>query len=188
MTIEDRQLTFLALLEPHRNALWRFVRSMSRSTTEAEDLFGETVLQAWEGFHRLRDEQAFVSFVFTIASRLQKRQRWRSALFGTYDEEAAHETPHPDPLPDAQADVEYLRCCLLKLPAAVREAVVLFDVLGLSLEEVRTIQGGTLSGVKSRLKRGRERLASMLEADIEHVPSNVSAPRLTIARIPGPTP
>ena len=44
----------------------------------------------------------------------------------------------------------------------MRETVVLFDVSDLSLEEIRRIQGGTLSGVKMRLKRGRERLARVL--------------------------
>ena len=32
----------------------------------------------------------------------------------------------------------------------------------MGLEEIREIQGGTLSGVKSRLKRGREKLSELL--------------------------
>ena len=42
------------------------------------------------------------------------------------------------------------------LPEKTKETIILFDVADLSLEEICEIQGGTISGVKSRLKRGRE--------------------------------
>lgn len=160
----DRQDSFLRIFEPQRNALWRFVRSMVRTEHEAEDMMSETILQAYQAFHRLRDEQAFVSFLFTIAHRLIKRHRWRRTLFGEYDENAAQEIAHTDPQPDVQMDIVILREALQRLPEKQREAVVLFDILGMSLEEIKIIQGGTLSGVKSRLKRGRTELQRMLGA------------------------
>ncbi len=165
MLNDDLQQRFMALFEPQRDALWRFIRSMVRSSHEAEDIMRETVLQAYQSFQKLRDEQAFVSFLFTIASRLNKRQRWRRSFFGEFDEDAAMAQPHSDPLPDVQLDVLFLRKALQSLPIKQRESVVLFDVLGLSLEEVREVQGGTLSGVKSRLLRGRQTLAIKLGAD-----------------------
>jgi predicted DNA-binding protein YlxM (UPF0122 family) len=42
------------------------------------------------------------------------------------------------------------------LPEKVKETLLLFEVADLSLNEIRIIQGGSISGVKSRLKRGRE--------------------------------
>ena len=44
------------------------------------------------------------------------------------------------------------------LPPVQREAIVLHDVEGFSVEEVGEMQGVTLSAVKSRLTRGREKL------------------------------
>ncbi len=166
---EDRDLQdlFLRLFEPQRSALWRFVRSMVRTDHEAEDMMSETVLQAYQSIHKLRDEQAFVSFLFTIAHRLVKRHRWRRTLFGHYDERSAHEIPNTDAQPDVQMDIVILREALQRLPERMREAVILFDILGLSLEEIKGIQGGTLSGVKSRLVRGRRLLAMMLGADLQ---------------------
>ena len=161
----DHQDTFLRLFEPQRSALWRFVRSMVRTDHEAEDIMSDTVLQAYQSFHKLRDEQAFVSYLFTIAHRLVKRHRWRRTFFGHYDERAALEIPHTDAHPDVQMDIVILREALQRLPERTREAVIFFDILGLSLEEIKVIQGGTLSGVKSRLVRGRRSLATMLGAD-----------------------
>jgi len=190
MLNDDLQQRFMALFEPQRDALWRFIRSMVRSTHEAEDIMSETVLQAYQSFQKLRDEQAFVSFLFTIASRLNKRQRWRRSFFGEFDEEAAMARPHSDPLPDVQFDVILLRQALQTLSFKQRESVVLFDVLGLSLEEVREVQGGTLSGVKSRLLRGRQTLARMLDADVSAAPShaplqaNSSGPMQSTSSVP----
>ncbi|MDZ4745251.1 MAG: RNA polymerase sigma factor [bacterium] len=190
MLNDDLQQRFMALFEPQRDALWRFIRSMVRSTHEAEDIMSETVLQAYQSFQKLRDEQAFVSFLFTIASRLNKRQRWRRSFFGEFDEDAAMARPHTDPLPDAQLDVLFLRKALQSLPIKQRESVVLFDVLGLSLEEVREVQGDTLSGVKSRLLRGRQTLARMLDADVSAAPShaplqaNSSGPMQSTSSVP----
>ena len=61
-------------------------------------------------------------------------------------------------------EVVLLYRALDELSASQREAVVLFEISGLSLEEVREIQGGSLSGVKSRISRGRQRLAELLGA------------------------
>jgi len=163
--LDDRSERFLRLYEPHRDALWRFARSLVRTDHEAEDVVSETVLQALEGLHRLRDEQAFVSFLFTIASRFVKRQRWRRRIFGEYDEDEATNRPHSGAQPDVQADVELLRQALQRLPAKAREAIVMFEINGFSLEEIRQVQGGSLSGVKSRLVRGRQQLTRLLDAE-----------------------
>ena len=161
----DRQNRFLRLYELQRNALWRFVRSMVRTEHEAEDLVSETILQAYQALHRLHDDKAFVSFMFTIAHRIVRRYQWRRKLFGSYDEVAAEAIADGDMLPDELADVAVLREALQRIPARMREAVVLFDIVGLTLQEICEVQGGTLSGVKSRLKRGREALATLLRAN-----------------------
>jgi RNA polymerase sigma-70 factor (ECF subfamily) len=164
-TTPDTATRFLSLLDTQRDALWRFVRSMVWDRHVAEDLMSESVLQAYEAFPRLRDEAAFASFLLTIAHRVVKRHRWRRRLFGEYNEEAALNQPHSDPLPDEQTDAALLRDALARLPAAQREAVVLADVLDMPYEEIRRIQGGTLSGVKTRVRRGRAALVRLLTDD-----------------------
>lgn len=151
---------------------------MVRTSHEAEDVVSETVLQALEGLHRLRDDQAVVSYLFTISSRIVKRARWRRRLFGDYDDEAVANRQHSDPLPDTQADVEILRQALQQLPVKTREALIMFEINGFSLEEIREVQGGSLSGVKSRLVRGRTSLARLLDAE----PLSEDAPQRTAER------
>lgn len=161
----EKNKRFMQLYEPLHRSLERFARTMTGSREEARDLVSETVLLAFEGFERLRDRDAFLSFLFTIARRLHRKHHRRKERFGTYDEEQVAAIRDNGPMPDARVDVERLYTALAELPERQREAVVLFEISGLSLEEIRTIQGGTLSGVKTRLVRGRRRLAELLGAD-----------------------
>jgi len=48
------------------------------------------------------------------------------------------------------------------LPVKMAEALILYHISDLSMGEIQKIQGGSLSGVKLRLKRGREKLLSLL--------------------------
>jgi RNA polymerase sigma-70 factor (ECF subfamily) len=158
----DRQERFLGLLDPVHDSLCRFVRGMTRDREEARDLTAETILVAFENFGSLRDGRAFLSYLFTIARRICRHRTHRARLFGRYDEGFAAKLVAQGSPPDAAADVPALYAALDRLPAGQREAVVLFELSGLSLEEVREIQGGTLSGVKARVARGRRKLAELL--------------------------
>jgi RNA polymerase sigma-70 factor, ECF subfamily len=160
-----KQKEFLELLDGVEDRLSRFARAMSRSREDARDLVSETILIAYERFDKIENKSKFKSYLFTIASRLHRRRLWRLRFFGKYDEEKAELIPNNNTSQDTLADVAALYKALDKLPAKQREAIVLFEISGFSLEEIRTIQGGTLSGVKSRLKRARERLIKIMGTD-----------------------
>jgi RNA polymerase sigma-70 factor (ECF subfamily) len=51
----------------------------------------------------------------------------------------------------------------MRLPAPQRSVVILKDILGLSLEEVCEIIGGSLSAAKSALQRGRRHLRELAQ-------------------------
>jgi RNA polymerase sigma factor (sigma-70 family) len=158
----ERQQSFMELYLPLRDRLARFARTLERTEEDVEDLVGETMLAAYERFETVRTPQAFLSFLFTIAVRAHRRRAWRARLFGRLDNGDDHAAAPSALAPDVYADVRLLRRALMRLPAKQRETVTLFEISGLSLEEVREIQGGSLSGVKSRLTRGRHRLAELL--------------------------
>lgn len=162
---DERQERFLRLFLPVHDRLARFARAMSRDRDEARDLVGETVLVAYEHFDQLTDPQAFVSWLFTIARRIAMRTRKRSDKYVLFDPHDPLEIPavaDPAPGPEDATDLEFLYAALTQLPNTQREAVTLFEISGLSLEEIRAIQGGSLSGVKSRVARGRQKLAMLL--------------------------
>ena len=164
--LEEEQQRFLELLEPIRPGLARYCRAISRDHETARDLTCETILIAYEHFASMNgNEKSFSSYLFTTATRLNNRWRWRSRRKVEFDGILAEEIRDTNSPPDSFADIELLYAAIRKLPKAQGEAIVMFEISGLSLEEIRQIQGGSLSGVKSRIARGRERLAKLLGAD-----------------------
>lgn len=157
------QSEFFQLLLKNQDDLWRYVYSMMRNRHDAEDIMSETILQAHNGYHTLKHQQAFLSFLFTIARRLIKRQQWKRRLFGNYNETEAHAIPSSSPMPDMSTDIRIVHDAMQSLPIKMREALILFEINGLSLEEIKHIQGDSLSAVKSRLMRGRSKLAELLK-------------------------
>ncbi len=107
-------------------------------------------------------DDRFLHYLIKIASRLHKRGRYRERKRVPFDETLARKIEDTNPLPETAAEIRIVMDALDKLPEKMRETVVLFDISDLSLGEIRHIQGGTLSGVKSRLKRGREQLTRAL--------------------------
>jgi RNA polymerase sigma-70 factor, ECF subfamily len=142
--------------------LWRFALALTKDEDDAKDLVSETVLAAYERFDSVRDEKAFLSFLFTIATRVHRHKERRARWFGAFDQDTAAKMPSGMQSPEIDAEVALLLQAMKKLPTKQRETVSLFEISGFSLDEIREIQGGSLSGVKSRLKRGREALAELL--------------------------
>ena len=163
---------FLELFEKYRRDLSNFSMALTRDREKAKDLVADTILLAYESFHKLQKPESFKSYLFTIASRVHKRKIWRQRIFGVFSEEYALNLPDKSVNLERNIENELLYSAIAKLPAKQAEALVLFEITGLSLNEVLEVQGGTLSGVKSRLKRAREKLAEILKNDIDYYKSD----------------
>ncbi len=159
-----KQEEFMALLEPLLDRLDRFVRAMNYDRDEAKDIVSETLLKAYESFDKLKNKETFLSYLFTIAYRLNIKYRRKKKFFGLFDDDNVQNMAVRFD-PDTNLETEHLYRALGKLPPGQKQAVILFEISGFSIEEIAVIQGGTLSGVKSRLKRGREKLAEILQND-----------------------
>ncbi len=170
MNDTTRNDRFFVLLEPYYERLVRFVRMTTTKREEADDLVNDTILQGYQYFHQLRDEQAFLSWLFSIASRLEKKRRVKAYIFTPFDmlmhdREERHYTQ-----PDTSADVMLLHDALRHLPAKQREAYTLFEITGLTLQEIQAIQGDSLSSVKMRVVRAREKVNKLLTDRRENEP------------------
>ncbi|MBN2805209.1 MAG: RNA polymerase sigma factor [Prolixibacteraceae bacterium] len=155
------QTEFMALYEPLHLRLSNYCRSMARNRADADDLLNDTILAAYEQFDKLENPDRFAGYLFAIASNLFKKQLRRKKFRGNYNEKEA--LLLEDLATDTESRVE-LSIVMQKmelLPALQREALILFHISDLPMEEIRNIQGGSLSAVKQRIKRGRERLMQL---------------------------
>jgi RNA polymerase sigma-70 factor (ECF subfamily) len=158
---------FLEYLLPNRQRLSNFARAMCKNNEDAKDVIAETILSVFENWEKINEKKAFLSYMFTTATRIYRKMYKRNRFFTLFESEQEENIPS-NFATSSKYDADVLYKLLNKLPDKQKEAIVLFEISGLSLEEIQIIQGGTLSGVKTRLKRAREKLKNMLSADIKN--------------------
>ncbi|MFN8177409.1 MAG: RNA polymerase sigma factor [bacterium] len=158
---ETRWRRLTELLDPIHGAAARTARRLADG--EGDDVFQEAVVRAWERLDSLRDETRFRSWFFAILLSIHRSKRrrafWRRFLpLGEAFVEGREVARAPESGEDEWWRARRMASALSRLPAAQREAIVLHDVEGFSVEEIAAMQGVSGSAVKSRLSRGRDRL------------------------------
>lgn len=159
---DETKNEFLELYGREEKRLSAFAMALCRNRDDAKDLVSETVLRAYETFGKLKEKQAFASYLFSIASRAYKRRNWRRRIFGVWSDDVAENIPAKILYPGVGLDIELLYKCLDKLSPEMKEAIVLFEIAGFSIKEIEEIQNASASAVKLRLKRGREKLKQLM--------------------------
>lgn len=146
-----------------------FVRRRIADPDRADDLVGEILLRVQKGVHAVDDRERLANWVFRVArnaviDEYRRAARERERLMAT-----PTEAPTEDPVPgddDPAGAVEELTKCLRPLlgglPPDQRRAVELIDLDGWAQSRAARSEGVSLSGMKSRVQRGRRRLASLL--------------------------
>ena len=163
---KDQAEEFKILYDPLHKSLDRYCRMISGNRLDGEDLLHDTVLLTLKHFHQINNKQAMQSYMFTIASNLNKRRFKNRKPEVAWDEEELTKVFDKKISPDVVTEVQLIHEKILELPVRTSQTLMLFYVADLKLEEIREMQGGSLSGVKLRLKRGREQLKAILSEDL----------------------
>ena len=146
--------------EYHIN-LSKFVINRINETEDASDIIHDIFLKIQKGLSGLESDKKIHSWIFTIA---------RNAVIDYYRKKKS-KTITVEFLPeviDVQgpgAEEEISRCLLpmvAKLPAIYRETLILSQFRSMTNREVVAKLGISVSGVKSRVQRGRFLLKEML--------------------------
>ena len=160
--VKDRKEQFIELYEPVHTNFCRYCRAISGNTRDAEDLVQDSILSVLESFDKIRDLSFFKSYLFSVASNLNKMKRRRLKFKAEFKEDELNKIMDFTHNQEYITDFKIIYEKMLSLPQKMAESMILFHISDLSLEEIQKIQGGSLSGVKLRLKRGREKLLSLL--------------------------
>ena len=155
----------MELYRPVHERLVRYCQAHAYGQYTPEDLVNETVLKAFEKFEDLRNPDVFVYFLFAIAKNILRNHARRLKFSGDYHEEQAAQMGGGVNDGEANMEAQMLYAALEKLPEEQREAIILFDLSGFSIKEVAEMQESGLSAVKTRLSRGRKKLAELLSEE-----------------------
>jgi RNA polymerase sigma-70 factor (ECF subfamily) len=138
--------------------------------SEIDDVLHDVWLRVQRGLPGLRDEDRFTSWLFQIArSAVAEHQRTRARyplVDAPPDSESAAEPAHDD-REEARSLARCISIFVALLPSPYREAVTLVELQRLTAREAAEIVGISVSGMKSRVQRGRAQLRQLFEACCE---------------------
>jgi RNA polymerase sigma-70 factor, ECF subfamily len=159
--------------ELHVN-LRAFIGRRVRNPADVEDLVQRVLLQILGGVGALRDADRLHAWVYrtarnVIVDHYRSPRARREVTSGDAESLAdAQATAPPGDDEDERAALRELADCLTpmlrQLKPAYREAVILADLEGVNQADAARRAGVSVSGMKSRVQRGRRELKAVLEA------------------------
>jgi len=137
------------------------------SAADVDDLLQDIFVRLHQGLGSLRDDERFGGWVYRVANSAivdKARQGARAPRVEPLVELAAGARQRSDHDEQLQSDLgECVALFVGRLPSPYREAVTLTELEGLSQKDAADMLGISLSGMKSRVQRGREKIRRMFE-------------------------
>ncbi len=164
---EGDQTAFLELYDRHREPIYRFAYRLLGEVEKAEDVTHDCFLSLIRKPENFRPERASLRTYLFAAARNLALKHFRSTGRETGLDDMAEEpqlSPRHTPLRkllDEELAAE-VRRAVFSLPPLQREALILFEYEGLSLNEIAEITAADVGAVKGRLYRARASLKGLL--------------------------
>jgi len=164
---------FEALIDTYGKSLYSFCRKLASYSDEANDLYQQTFMRAFELADKIDPDNNPRAFLFSIAVSIHKNQARRFARQQRIapreditDENADLLADHTDIEGDLLLGekTKIIREAVSKLKDPYKLTVVLFYSSGLSLIEIAAVCKVPQGTVKSRLHKARQLIKKELEA------------------------
>jgi RNA polymerase sigma-70 factor, ECF subfamily len=151
-------------LEAQIPGLRRYARALCGDAAQADDLVQDCLERALSRWNALRSAQALRPWLFTVLRNLwideTRRRAARGTSVGMDEVEAGLSSAAAQ---DHGLALRDLAGAMAALAPEQREIILLVGLEGLSYAQAAGITGVPMGTVMSRLKRGRERLAHLLQ-------------------------
>jgi RNA polymerase sigma-70 factor (ECF subfamily) len=163
------------MISPEARGAWSELEARLRpyvarrvaSAADVDDILQNVFVRVHQGLATLDDAERFGAWVYRIAERLiidgarkRAREPWTAVA-------ELPERPHTTLVGDAEELQAALGECIAlfvaRLPSPYREAVTLTELQGLTQSEAADMLGISLSGMKSRVQRGRAKIRAMFD-------------------------
>lgn len=164
--------SYNVLVERYKNQLFNFVFRYVSDSALCEDILQETFLRLYKNKSYYKEIAKFSTWIYTIAANLAKtelRKKKRRTIFSisNYTEDNKdYELPDTGTRPDqdvmSENTLSHIQAAIEKLPEVFKEVIILRDIQDLDYDEIAEITNTPLGTVKSRINRGRAKLAEML--------------------------
>ncbi len=171
---------FDVLVRKYRERLYGIIYNLTANREDAADLTQEAFIKAFTSIHRFKGHSAFFTWLYRIGvntalSHLKRNRFRRFFSLENIQEEgsnaqvietlaARHKSERGALLNELQ---EKLNDALQKLSPKHRTVVVLFEIEGLSHQEIADVMGCSVGTVRSRLHYAKQQLQADLKPFID---------------------
>jgi len=155
-----------------KSGLRTFIAKRVANEAEVDDVLQEVFLRMHRRIDGLKDPHKIVSWIYQITRHViidhyrsaKRRQEIPTGLAGDVDDRPSAELPSADESDRLRTELAAcLRPMLNRLSNDYRDAVGLVELEGLTQHAAAKRMGLSLSGMKSRIQRGRKLLKQMLD-------------------------
>jgi RNA polymerase sigma-70 factor (ECF subfamily) len=168
----DEGMDFEALVNRHKDAVYRQMLRVCGNREDAEDVLIEALFRAYRYLDKLEHPEAFRAWLASIGRRVCWRLKRREAVLRLVQlsqmKEGGLEIPGTSPTPDAQWDAmemkQLLESALQALPEGNRRVYEMRDLENQPGEKVAEALGISPAAMKSRLHRARFLLRERIDA------------------------
>ena len=169
---------FENLVGLYQDKIYSYVSRMLHDPIEAEDIAQEAFVRAYQSLPSFRGASSFQTWLYRIASNLVidsvRRQRRRDdgaisldAPIGTHDGDMPRELPDerrgPEELAESSVIQEEVNGAIERISPKLRPVLVMYDLQGMSYQEIAEVLGCPLGTVKSRVFNSRAQHKEQLE-------------------------
>ena len=171
------------MIQPNARGAWQelegqlrpFVARRLSAAADVDDVLQDIYLRIQAGVGELRDSDRFGPWVYRVARSAladhgRSRARHPLPLGAPAEGEAAAARSDAPEDGDGNAEqtlAQNIAVFVAALPAPYREAITLTELQGMSQKDAAEMLGISLSGMKSRVQRGRQQIRDMLQACCE---------------------
>ncbi len=158
---------FEALYNRHRNGLYRYLKRMCGDGPDVDEIYQEVWIKLIRSRDRYRRQASFKTFLYTIAHNQAidhwRRRRFRDAQSSVSDIDQFESNERgPGDLVVSEQTKRRIKCALEQLPHDQREAFLLREEAGMSLQEIAQTTGVGAETAKSRLRYAVRKLRTLL--------------------------
>lgn len=148
------------LLNCYGNRILRLAYSYLHNRSDAEDILQDTFIQYLKSSPAFSNQKHEKAWLFRVAANLCKNKLAYNQIRETDElEEQLHA--------EGREDLSFVWEAVKELPDLYREVIHLYHYEGYSTSQIADILGRKESTIRSNLKRGREKLKSVLKEEYD---------------------
>jgi RNA polymerase sigma-70 factor (ECF subfamily) len=161
---------FAQVIDTYSGLVASAIAAQGVERSEVEDLAQLAFINAYKGMAGFRGDAKLSSWLYRIATNVAKQHQKRRAVRPSVSsvEEAMESGRHPV---DERGDTtriavrnRVLAAALGELPLRQRECLMLYYMEELTYEEIAEALGLNLNTVRTQIRRGKQKLAAVLES------------------------